>query len=147
MSWSRRGGEALPVPRTSQEITERHACRLISLLQPLDNAQVAHGAVAQRAQRLLVGGAVVGGDGPLDARELGNDDALALARFVGGGGGAAREIAPAEGSNRGARKRGVGGKLVWVGDRTIAGHPIAFRHGGRPCLCCGSIHADERKAA
>jgi len=73
MPWSRRGGEALPVARTLQDAIAA------GLLQPLDNAQVAHGAVAERAQRLPIGCAVMGGDGLLDARKFGNDDALAQA--------------------------------------------------------------------
>src|SRR6516225_11705685 len=128
MPWSRRGGEALPVARTLQDAIAA------GLLQPLDNAQVAHGAVAERAQRLPIGCAVMGGDGLLDARKFGNDDALAQARLVDHSGGAAREIAPAERSDRLRRELRVCGKLVGVGDRAIAGHPVCFRHGFRLSL-------------
>src|ERR1043166_5377841 len=54
------------------------------LLQALDDPDVALGAVAERRERALVAVAVVGGDRLLDARELGDDDALLHARLEAG---------------------------------------------------------------
>jgi hypothetical protein len=69
-----------------------------------DDADVAHRAVAERLERLLVGGACIGGGGLLDAREFRDDDALFLPGLVGDGRRAAREIAPAERRDRRRRK-------------------------------------------
>src|SRR5262249_43365419 len=100
-----------------------------TLLQPLHDAQVAHGAVAERLQCRLVGRAVVRRDGLFHAGEFGDDDTLLQARLVGRRGGAAREIASAERRDRRRRELGVGRKLVGIGDRAIAGDPVAFGHG------------------
>src|SRR5215204_7734219 len=55
---------------------QRRAPTTAALLQPLDDAQVAHGAVAECLQRVLVGRAVVRRDGLFDAGEFRDDDAL-----------------------------------------------------------------------
>src|SRR5215211_691677 len=100
-----------------------------ALLQLLDDAQVAHRAVAECLQRVLVGRAVMRRDGFFHAGEFGDDDALLEARLVGRRGGAAREIAAAERRDRRRRELGVSGKLVGIGDYAIARDPVAFGHG------------------
>src|ERR1700675_4192082 len=67
-----------------------------TLIKPFDDADVAHRAVAERFERILVGRALVGGDGFLDARELRHHDALFLAGLKGRRRRAARQIAAAE---------------------------------------------------
>ena len=54
----------------------------ILLVQRLDDADVTHRAIAERLERLLVGGACIGGDSLLDAREFRDDDALFLPGLV-----------------------------------------------------------------
>src|SRR5262245_10336655 len=78
------------------------------LLQSLDDTDVAHGAVAERRQRLLVGRTVVGGDRVLHARKLGDDDALPEAGLARRRWGAACQIAAAERRDRGWRQLGIG---------------------------------------
>ena len=48
----------------------------VPLLQALNDADVPHGAVAERAQRFLVAGAVVAGDRLVEAWKPGDDEAL-----------------------------------------------------------------------
>src|ERR1700682_5387288 len=67
-----------------------------TLIKPFDDADVAHRAVAERLERVLISGALVGGDGLLDARELRHHDAFLLARLKGCRRRAASEIAAAE---------------------------------------------------
>src|ERR1700731_5440964 len=71
-----------------------------TLIKPFDDADVAHGAVAERFQRILVSRALIGGDGLLDARELRHYDALLLASLKSRRRRAARQIAAAERRDR-----------------------------------------------
>ena len=90
--------------------------------------KVAHRAVAERLERLLVGRAVVGGDRLLDAREFGDDDALLLPRLVGVRRGAACQIFAAERPRRLGRQLGVFGELRRIGNRAVDRDPVAFGH-------------------
>ena len=88
------------------------------LIQSLDDADVAHRARwSRRFERVLIGRALVGGDGFLDAREFRHHDAFFLAGLEGGRGGAARQIAAAERRDRGRRQFGVSGEFLRVGNR------------------------------
>ena len=53
------------------------------LLQSLNDSNVAHGAIAKGVQRFLVGTAVIGGCGLLEAGKFGNHDALLEPVLVG----------------------------------------------------------------
>src|SRR5580700_10632655 len=66
-----------------------------ALIEPFDDADVAHGAVAERFQRVLISRALVGGDGFLDAREFRHHDAFLLAGLKGCRRRATRQIAAA----------------------------------------------------
>src|SRR5580693_6664507 len=54
-----------------------------TLIKPFDDADIAHGAVIERFERILISRALVGGDGFFDARELRHHDALLLAGLDG----------------------------------------------------------------
>src|SRR5215471_17688528 len=100
----------------------------VLLVQRLDDADVTHRAIAERLERLLVGGACIGGDSLLDAREFRDDDALFLPGLVSGGRRAAREIASAKRRDRRRRKLRISGKLLQIGNRPIDGDPVGFQH-------------------
>ena len=121
----------------------------ILLVQRLDDADVTHRAIAERLERLLVGGACIGGDSLLDAREFRDDDALFLPGLVSGGRRAAREIASAKRRDRRRRKLRISGKLLRIRNRAIDGDPVGFSASSAPCgrvrinmtsafLLCGS---------
>jgi type I restriction enzyme M protein len=59
--WS--GGLANPL-----QVIEQITCLIF--IKRLDEMQVAHGGVAQRLERLLIGGAVMGSDSLRDARGI-----------------------------------------------------------------------------
>src|SRR5262245_26720471 len=100
----------------------------VLLVQRLDDADVTHRAIAERLERLLVGGACIGGDSLLDAREFRDDDALFLPGLVSGGRRAAREIASAKRRDRRRRKLRISGKLLRIRNRAIDGDPVGFQH-------------------
>src|SRR5580704_15584616 len=99
-----------------------------TLIKPFDDADVAHGAVIERFERVLISRALVSGDGLLDARELRHHDALLLAGLEGGCRRAARQIAAAERRDRRRCQLRIGGAFLRIGTRAINGTPIALRH-------------------
>ena len=110
----------------------------VLLVQRLDDADVTHRAIAERLERLLVGGACIGGDSLLDAREFRDDDALFLPGLVSGGRRAAREIASAKRRDRRRRKLRISGKLLRIRNRAIDGDPVGFQHRRLRVGGCGS---------
>src|ERR1700722_9389109 len=106
-----------------------------SSVQTLDDADVAHGAVAERFQRFLVAGTVIGGERLFDAGKFGNDDAFFLSGFESGRRTAAHDVAAAERCGRFRRHLRIGGELFWIGNRAVAGHPVAFGHRNSPKGC------------
>src|SRR5580704_17129541 len=99
-----------------------------TLIKPFDDADVAHRAVIECFERILISRALVGGDGFLDARELRHHDALLLAGLESRRRGAARQVAAAERRDRRRRQLRIGGELLRIGNRAIDGDPIALRH-------------------
>src|SRR3974390_2655497 len=83
----------------------------VALVRPFDDADVAHGAVAERFQRFLVGGTVIGGDRFFDAGKFGDDDALLLSSFKSGRCGATHDVAGAERCGRLRRHLRIGGNV------------------------------------
>src|SRR5262245_7134402 len=110
---------------SSRTATDGRPCRL---LQALNDADVAHGTVAERAQGFLVAGAVVAGDRLFEAGEFGDDQALLQPGFVGHARVTAAEIAHAERRERDGSELGVGGKLGGVLDLAISRDPVGFGH-------------------
>src|SRR5690349_23906114 len=92
------------------------------------DAQVAVGAVAEYAQRLLIGRAVVRGDRLLHAVELDEHAALIEAAFVYDRGQPARQdAAPGALQGRGCEP-GVRRQRLWVANRAVQGDPICLSH-------------------
>src|SRR5271168_493223 len=121
----------LPILQSPKGPTKRPKTKpepLASLLQSLDDADVAHRAVAERLERVLVGRTVIGRHRFLEAREFRDHDALFLAGLERGAGGAARDITRAEWRDGGRRELGVSGDFLRIGNRATAGDPIGFRH-------------------
>src|SRR5690349_443487 len=127
---SRRRSRAGSFSRT--RATAGRPCRL---LQALNDADVAHGAVAERAQGFLVAGAVVAGDRLVEAGEFGDDQPLFHPGFIGRARVAAAEIAHAERRERHGSELGIGGELRGVLDLAIGRDPVGFGHWLVPPLC------------
>jgi len=103
-----------------------------TLLQPLDDAHITHGAIAECFQCCTVGGTFSGSDGFLYAWLFDNNDALFAAVLVSRYCIAARKNAGAERGNRGRAHLSVSRELLRIGNRMIAGHYIGFRHQKNP---------------
>src|SRR5260221_13247126 len=115
--------------------------RPLCSLDPADDPNVAHGAVAERAQRFLVAGAVVPGDRFFEAGEFRHDQPLFQPGLEGRVGDAAAQIAHAKGRERNGSKLGIGGDLGGVLDLAIGRNPVGFGHcfpphGDAPILAC-----------
>jgi hypothetical protein len=100
------------------------------LLQPFDDAQVAHRAVAERLERFLVGGTIVRGLGLRDALPLDDDRAFLLPGLVGQRRNAAGEKLRAAGGKRRSRELGVSRDFVGIADLAIDADPVGFGHEG-----------------
>src|ERR1700732_1757737 len=96
-----------------------------TLIKPFDDADVAHRAVIECFERILISRALVSGDGFLDAGEFRHHDALLLAGLEGGRCRAARQIAAAERRDRRRRQLGIGGELLRGGNRARPGIDLA----------------------
>ena len=105
----------------------RHAA---ALGIPLDDAEIAHRAVAERLERFLIGGRVMRGDRLRDAVPFDNDGAFLLPGLVGHLRNAAGEKPGAAGGERGPGELGIGRDLGGVLDRTIDTDPVGFGHDG-----------------
>src|SRR5258707_13381685 len=110
-------------------------------LDPADDPNVAHGTVAERAQRFLVAGAVVPGDRFFEAGEFRHDQPLFQPGLEGRVGDAAAQIAHAKGRERNGSKLRIGGDLGGVLDLAIGRNPVGFGHcipphGDAPILAC-----------
>ena len=99
-----------------------------------DDPQVADGAVAERRERRLVAGAVVGGLGGLQAVELDDDGARLDPVLIDDVGDAPRQNAPAARRDGRAAQARIGGQLGLVKNFPVAVHPIGLRHGVYPSL-------------
>ena len=94
----------------------------------LDDAQVAHRAVAEGRQGGLVGGALVGRHRGVDAGELDQRGPLDRARLEGRRRQAAGEEPPAGRSHRRSGQLDVRGELVGVADRAERVDPVGHGH-------------------
>src|SRR2546422_4893452 len=103
-------------------------------------AHVPLGGVAEHAQRFLVAGAVVRGDGALEAVEFHHHRALVDPVLVGLRRHAAYEEAPARRLHRGAGDLRVGGERRGILDRVVAGDEVGLGHVG---LLCPSLTPAE----
>src|SRR5262249_19230240 len=100
-----------------------------SVINALDDAQVAIRPITQDSECSLVIGAVVGGNRLGEAVELDQYCALLDATLIRLGGHATSEEAPARGDNRGHSKFGICLSRRRVGDRAIADDPVCLGHG------------------
>src|SRR5579872_5988782 len=109
---------AAPLPCSGRKLARERAyvTRRASeaLFDPFDNANVALAGLAERLERSLIVGAVVRGDGLLDAVELDQDGALRDALLVGLRRDASREKAAAVFDDCGPTELGIGGKRVRI---------------------------------
>ena len=93
-----------------------------------DDAHIPFGAVTERAQRVLVSGAVVRGKGLRDARKLDDDDALLEAAFENVRWQTTRDETAAGRLECGAGELRIRCKRRGITYRTVRGNPIRFGH-------------------
>src|SRR4029077_1525502 len=123
----RSSGSAMPRPCTVTSYLGTVA-RARTSLDAGHDAQVAVRAVAECAQCLLIGRAVVRGDRLLHAVELDEHAALIEPAFVDDRGQSARQEAANGGLQCRAREPRVRSQCLRVADRAVQGNPICLSH-------------------
>jgi hypothetical protein len=111
----------------------------------IDDPQIAIGAIAQDAQRLLIGRAIMRGNGLCDAVELDEDRALVDATLVDLLRQSAREKAAARSLQRRSRQFGVGRDRCLIPNGPVCRNPISLGH--NPLAVCQTPKHSKARSA